>query len=479
MADEAPTAGPSLASDNPPATREMTTTAEEGRQRASGSVSGNDGELNDGSTTNTANDVTPNTATTGADLAADDGAVVAAAAAAAAATNGGQVGNGRPPRTQSIRQGRKEKRKAGWAAKKTRIKEKKREERERREEAMRKEGQEIPMAGTNYKDLPQEQWSVSQRIRNAKRMEFETSSKEGGYRVCIDMAFDDLMLEKAQASLVQQVLYAYGTNRKAAQPCRVTLSGMGPVMTAKVNKLQGFDTWLGMTTDSRCYTEIFDKEELIYLSADSPATITHLEKGKVYIVGGLVDRNAHKGLCYEKAKKQEIVTGRLPLKKEDLYGAHSKVLATNHVFDILVRAMGNGGDLEKVEKKALPPRKRANWTGGDDRGPSSMPIRKQKSEKSDETSAESDRNSPELGVAGKEGERAAGVDTGGESKEGSTTAADNNEKSGEGGEKVDAEVEEEKGETGVKRVLDDGCREETSSSGLDAKRRNSQSAGPE
>lgn len=70
---------------------------------------------------------------------------------------------------------------------------------------MRKEGQAIPVAGTNYKDLPQEQWSVSQRIRNAKRMEFETLSKEGGYRVCIDMAFDDLMLEKAQASLVQQV----------------------------------------------------------------------------------------------------------------------------------------------------------------------------------------------------------------------------------------------------------------------------------
>lgn len=70
---------------------------------------------------------------------------------------------------------------------------------------MRKEGQEIPVAGTNYKELPQEQWSVSQRIRNAKRMEFETLSKEGGYRVCIDMAFDDLMLEKAQASLVQQV----------------------------------------------------------------------------------------------------------------------------------------------------------------------------------------------------------------------------------------------------------------------------------
>lgn len=39
----------------------------------------------------------------------------------------------------------------------------------------------------------------------------------------------------------------------------------------------------------------------MYLTADSPDTITQLEKGKVYILGGLVDRNAHKGLCFKKA----------------------------------------------------------------------------------------------------------------------------------------------------------------------------------
>lgn len=70
---------------------------------------------------------------------------------------------------------------------------------------MRKEGREIPVDGTDYRDLPQEKWSVSQRIRHAKRLEFEALSTEGGYRVCIDMAFDELMLAKAQASLVQQV----------------------------------------------------------------------------------------------------------------------------------------------------------------------------------------------------------------------------------------------------------------------------------
>lgn len=54
-------------------------------------------------------------------------------------------------------------------------------------------------------------------------------------------------------------MYAYSANRKAIQPCRITLSGLGEVMRAQVGKLTGFETWLGVATDSRCYTEIFDK----------------------------------------------------------------------------------------------------------------------------------------------------------------------------------------------------------------------------
>lgn len=50
---------------------------------------------------------------------------------------------------------------------------------------------------------------------------------------------------------------------------------------------------------SHCARQI--SEDLVYLTADSPDTITQLEQGKVYILGGLVDRNAHKGLCFRKA----------------------------------------------------------------------------------------------------------------------------------------------------------------------------------
>lgn len=70
---------------------------------------------------------------------------------------------------------------------------------------MRKEGKEILPEGKNWRDLPPEQWSVSQKIRMAKREEFKELANAGGYRVCVDMSFDDLMVEKARASLVQQV----------------------------------------------------------------------------------------------------------------------------------------------------------------------------------------------------------------------------------------------------------------------------------
>lgn len=52
-----------------------------------------------------------------------------------------------------------------------------------------------------------------------------------------------------------------------------------------------------------------------------------------------------------------------------LFGAlpSFQVMATNHVFDVLIQGMESGGNLQKVEPKSLPPRKRAGWTGGDNR----------------------------------------------------------------------------------------------------------------
>ena len=121
----------------------------------------------------------------------------------------------------------------------------------------------------------------------------------------------------------------------------------------------GLDNWM-VTLTEKSYMEHFDtnqaKDHLVYLTADSSHELEELEADKVYIVGGLVDRNRHKGVCFEKAQSQGIATARLPI-GEYMKLASSQVMCTNHVVEILVRWL-ELRDWEAAFKAVIPTRKR-------------------------------------------------------------------------------------------------------------------------
>ena len=73
----------------------------------------------------------------------------------------------------------------------------------------------------------------------------------------------------------------------------------------------------------------------MYLSADSQDTLTELSPNKSYIIGGIVDRNRHKGLCENKAREQGIATAKLPIENHARL-AGNKVLTVNQVLEMLV-----------------------------------------------------------------------------------------------------------------------------------------------
>ena len=80
-----------------------------------------------------------------------------------------------------------------------------------------------------------------------------------------------------------------------------------------------------------------------------------IEHGKYYVIGGLVDHNAHKGHCHKLATEKLVQTMRLPISEHiDMKTRH--VLTINHVFEILL-AKEQGKEWKEALREAIPQRK--------------------------------------------------------------------------------------------------------------------------
>ncbi|XP_018332336.1 tRNA methyltransferase 10 homolog A isoform X2 [Agrilus planipennis] len=130
--------------------------------------------------------------------------------------------------------------------------------------------------------------------------------------VVIDLSFDDLMIPKDLAKLIKQVLRVYTENRRATNPMQLYVTNFNGKSKTEMEKHNGYENW-DINFCEESYINIFPIENLIYLTSESDNIIEKLDHNKVYVIGGLVDHNAHKGLCYRKAVKEGIAHGQLPI----------------------------------------------------------------------------------------------------------------------------------------------------------------------
>ena len=93
-------------------------------------------------------------------------------------------------------------------------------------------------------------------------------------------------------------------------PCRPCPgAAQGRINEAFEHSCTGHETWL-VTKTAGTYLDLDQdvlpggKQQLVYLTADSPHELEELNTGKAYIVGGIVDRNRHKRLCLDKAERE-------------------------------------------------------------------------------------------------------------------------------------------------------------------------------
>ncbi|KAG7397371.1 tRNA methyltransferase 10 [Phytophthora boehmeriae] len=243
---------------------------------------------------------------------------------------------------------RKEKRRTQWEERKANKKVKRQEQ-----QRAKKASGAIPPP----RELDMSEEAVLRRKERAiaKRESFLMAAEEG-VKVVIDCGFEEKMSEKEKKSLSQQIMFSYGVNKRSRTPMNAYITSLRGDIKENLEKISGFHEWLAFKASSKCYMELFKKESLVYLTADSPNTITKLSRDKVYIIGGIVDRNRLKGITYEKAVEQGIETAKLPLDAVVEMGSTTRVLTVNHVFEILAQ-FSEVKDWAQATLATLPSRK--------------------------------------------------------------------------------------------------------------------------
>lgn len=205
----------------------------------------------------------------------------------------------------------------------------------------------------------------------------------------IDCGFDDLMIDKERISLASQLTRVYSDNHHSLFQAHLAVSSFGAKLKERFEtvlhnthrnwkRVRFFDSdfvdvsdqslaWMKGTAEEACLEGVFAsksklsleeliaKREVVYLSSESPTTLQELRPYSAYIVGGLVDKNRHKGICYKTACEKGIQTAKLPI--SDFMEMQSRyVLATNHVVEIMLRWL-ECGDWGEAFLKVIPKRK--------------------------------------------------------------------------------------------------------------------------
>uniref|UniRef100_A0A8D8JSL0 tRNA (guanine(9)-N(1))-methyltransferase n=1 Tax=Culex pipiens TaxID=7175 RepID=A0A8D8JSL0_CULPI len=185
--------------------------------------------------------------------------------------------------------------------------------------------------------------------------------------VVVDLSFDEMMIDKDVAKCVKQLLRIYTMNRRSERPIPLHFTGIreGGAVERHLKRNDGYQHW-DVQFSAGAFVDLFDRERLVYLTSESDNVLDVLEKDKVYVIGGLVDHNQHKGHCHTLADRLGIRHARLPLSEHVVIKTRT-ILTINQVFEILMKVQ-LGKKWQETLLEVLPMRKGAKAREPSDEG---------------------------------------------------------------------------------------------------------------
>lgn len=209
---------------------------------------------------------------------------------------------------------------------------------------------------------------------------------ERSFQVCVDCAFAEQMTAKEIGSLAIQLRYCYSENRHNPHPCRLAATSVTGATLGHLQNVAGFAEWgrrgftvtsdsmeqyyglpeAGPATDEHEQADDDDDRQkrgnldnVVYLTSDSDTVLHDLDDTKIYVIGGIVDRNRLRRATLDRATALGVATARLPIDEHLELGGVTRVLTVNSVFELLLQFRQHNRDWKKALLHVLPPRKNA------------------------------------------------------------------------------------------------------------------------
>ncbi|NXJ14623.1 TM10C methyltransferase, partial [Odontophorus gujanensis] len=171
-----------------------------------------------------------------------------------------------------------------------------------------------------------------------------------GQPLVFDMSYEKYMSVREVANAVRQIVLSEGCNRRSVDPFHIhfcNLKDDSLYHKEFIKHYRGAWDRLLITVTDQCYTDIFPKDKLIYLTADSPKVMKTFDHDKIYIVGSMVDKSIKTGVSLAQAKRLGLETAALPLDKYLLWNCGAKNLTLDQMMHVLL-TLKDTGDWKKA-----------------------------------------------------------------------------------------------------------------------------------
>ncbi|KAM4905568.1 tRNA methyltransferase 10 homolog C [Sylvia borin] len=160
-----------------------------------------------------------------------------------------------------------------------------------------------------------------------------------GQPLVFDMSYEKEMSVREVTNTVKQIVLGESCNRRTVDPFHIHFCNFQEDSLFHREFVKHYrEAWgkLLITVTDKCYTEIFPKDKLIYLTADSPKVMKKFDHDKIYIIGSMVDKSIKTGVSLARAKRLGLETAALPLEKYLLWNTGGKNLTLDQMMHILL-----------------------------------------------------------------------------------------------------------------------------------------------